>query len=424
MGAGKEIPHDANSITAFSIADKWCTAMTRDQRRVASPHVVNIGDLRRVAQARLPRAVFDYIDGGAEGEVTLHENCRAFEEVTFRPRNAVAVKGCDLRTTVLGAELSMPLLLAPVGFSRMICPRGEVCAATAAGKAGLGYCLTTISGSAIEDVGMASNGCRWYQLYLVGGREAAEAALVRARAVGFSVLAITIDTGTFGFRERDVRNGSGALIGSQFFPKLRFSTQLLAHPAWLVRFMLDGHMLQLPNVVVPGRGPMLLSETQAALAKSVVTWSDLKWLRQVWPGPIVVKGVLTAQDASRSIDEGAAGVVVSNHGGRQLDGVSATLRALPEIVKAVNGRAEVLLDGGIRRGSDIAKAICLGARAVLIGRAYAYGLGAAGEAGVARALEILGADLRRALALLGCESVSELNRSFIDVPANWATQPH
>ena len=398
--------------------------MSRAERRVASPRVVNIADLRRVAERRLPRAVFDYIDGGAEGEITLRENCRAFEEVTFRPRNAVAVRGCDLRTTILGAELSMPLLLAPVGFSRVICARGEVCAAAAAGKAGVGYCLTTISGSPLEDVGAASNGPRWYQLYLVGGREAAEAALTRARAAGFCVLAITIDTGTFGFRERDVRNGAGALTGDKFLPKLRFSPQLLAHPGWLLRFMLDGHMLTLPNVIVPGRGPMLLSETQAALAKSVVTWNDLKWIRQLWPGPIVVKGVLTADDARRSLDEGAAGVVVSNHGGRQLDCVSATLSALPEIVKAVNGRAEVLLDGGIRRGSDIAKAICIGAHAVLIGRAYAYGLGAAGEAGVSRAIAILRADLLRVLTLLGCESVAELNRSFVDVPASWATQLH
>lgn len=274
----------------------------------------------------------------------------------------------------------------------------------------------------MEDVGMACSGCRWYQLYLVGGREAAEAALTRARGAGFSVLAITIDTGTFGFRERDIRKGAGVLIGSKLLPKARFVPDLLAHPRWLAGFLRDGRMLQLPNVILPGRGPMPLAETQAALARSVVTWSDLKWIREVWPGPIVVKGVLTAEDARRSLDEGAAGVVVSNHGGRQLDGVPATLRALPEVVKAVNGRAEVLLDGGVRRGSDIAKAICLGARAVLIGRAYAYGLGAAGGAGVSRAIDILRADLVRALALLGCESVAELNRSFVDVPASWARQ--
>jgi L-lactate dehydrogenase (cytochrome) len=396
--------------------------MTRAEKRVSSPHVVNIGDLRRLAQAHLPRAVFDYIDGGAEGEVTLRENCRAFEEVQFRPRNAVAVRNVDLRTTVLGAELSMPLLLAPVGFSRLICPRGEVRAAQAAAKARIGYVLTTISGSSIEDVSAASTGCRWYQLYLVGGREAAEAALERARAAGFTVLAITIDTGTFGFRERDIRNGAGTLIGTSLAGKLGFLPQVLAHPLWLAGFLRDGRMLVLPNVVVPGRGPLPLSETQASLASSVVTWGDFAWIRKRWPGPIVVKGVLTANDARRSLDEGAAGLVVSNHGGRQLDGAPATLRALAEVVKAVGGRAEVLLDGGIRRGSDIAKAICLGARAVLIGRAYAYGLGAAGEAGASRAIEILRADLDRALALLGCQSIADLNRSYVDVPVSWVNQ--
>jgi isopentenyl diphosphate isomerase/L-lactate dehydrogenase-like FMN-dependent dehydrogenase len=177
-------------------------------------------------------------------------------------------------------------------------------------------------------------------------------------------------------------------------------------------------------VIVPGRGPMPLGETQASLASSVVTWTDLKWLRKAWRGPIAVKGVLTGDDARRALDEGAAGVIVSNHGGRQLDGVAASLRALPEVVKAVGGRAEVLMDGGVRRGSDIAKAICLGARAVLIGRAYAYGLGAAGEAGVTRAIEILRTDLQRTLALLGCESVAELNKSYVDIPASWVTQPH
>ena len=395
--------------------------MTRAERRVASPRVVNIADLRRIAQQRLPQVVFDYVDGGAEGEVTLRENTRVFEEVTFRPRNAVAVKGCDLRTSVFGCELSMPVLLAPVGFSRLIYPMGEVCSARAAANAGIGFTLTTISGCKLEDVASGCGGVKWYQLYLVGGRQAAQAALQRAKAAGFTTLAITIDTGTFGMRERDVRNGAGALIGGVLRPKMRFLPQLLAHPAWLAGFLLDGGMLELPNVIVPGRGALPLAETQASLASSVVTWADLKWIRQAWPGPILVKGVLTADDARRSLDEGAAGVIVSNHGGRQLDGVAASLRALPEVAKAVAGRAEVLMDGGIRRGSDIVKAICLGARAVLIGRAFAYGLGAAGEAGVARAIAILRADLERTLALLGCESVAELNRTFVDTPASWAS---
>jgi isopentenyl diphosphate isomerase/L-lactate dehydrogenase-like FMN-dependent dehydrogenase len=393
-------------------------------RRVASPRVVNISDLRRAAERRLPRVVFDYVDGGADGEVTLRENTRAFEEVVFRPRNAVFVRGCDMRTKTLGCELSMPLVLAPVGFSRLIHPQGEIIAARAAGSSGVGFCLTTISGSALEKVAEATNCTRWYQLYLVGGRECAEAALDRARKAGFSVLAITIDTGTFGFRERDVRNGAGTLLGASLLKKLPLLPNLLAHPGWLAGFLLDGGMLQLPNVIVPGRGPMPLAETQASLAKSVVTWADLAWIRKAWPGPLVVKGVLTAEDARRSLDEGAQGVVVSNHGGRQLDGVSASLRALPEIVKAVGSRADVLLDGGIRRGSDIVKALCLGAKAVLVGRAYAYGLGAAGEAGVARTIEILRADLQRTMALLGVESTAELNRSFVDVPASWDMQPH
>jgi isopentenyl diphosphate isomerase/L-lactate dehydrogenase-like FMN-dependent dehydrogenase len=393
--------------------------MMRAERRVASPRVVNIADLRRVAQRRLPRAVFEYVDGGAEGEVTLRENTRAFEEVTFRPRNAVFLHSCDTRTSVLGSDLSMPLLLAPVGFTRMMWPQGEVAAARAAGKAGVGYVLSTISGCTLENVAQASAGPRWYQLYLVGGREAAEATLERAQRAGFTVLAITIDTGTFGMRERDVRSGAGALTGSSLLAKIPHLPQVLARPSWLEGFLRDGRMLTLPNVIVPGRGPMPLSETHQALSRSVVTWADLRWIREAWRGPIIVKGVLTGDDARRSLDDGAAGVVVSNHGGRQLDCVAASLRALPEVVEAVGGRAEVLMDGGVRRGSDIAKALCLGARAVLIGRAYAYGLAAAGEAGVSRALEILRADLERVLKLLGCSSVAELNRSYVDVPATW-----
>lgn len=393
--------------------------MTRAERRVAPSRAVNIADLRRAAQRRLPRAVFEYVDGGAEGEVTLRENVRAFEDVTFRPRNALFLEHCNTRASVLGSDLSMPLLLAPVGFTRMMWPRGEIVAARAAGKAGVGYVLSTISGSLLEDVAQASTAPRWYQLYLVGGREAAEATLERAQKVGFTVLAITIDTGTFGMRERDVRNGAGALTGPNLLAKIPHLPQVLTKPSWLAGFLRDGGMLTLPNVVVPGRGPMPLAETQAALSRSVVTWADLRWLREAWKGPIIVKGVLTGDDARRSIDEGAAGVVVSNHGGRQLDCVAASLRALPEVVGAVGDRAVVLMDGGVRRGSDIAKAMCLGARAVLIGRAYAYGLGAAGEAGVTRALQILRADLERVLKLLGCVSVAELNRSYVDVPASW-----
>jgi isopentenyl diphosphate isomerase/L-lactate dehydrogenase-like FMN-dependent dehydrogenase len=389
------------------------------QQSVNSSRVVNIEDLRRMAQRRLPKAVFDYLDGGADGEVTLRENCRAFTDVLFRPRGAVAVGDCDIRTRVLGHELSFPAMLAPVGYSRLMHPGGEVSAAHEAGEAGTGYILSSISGHKLEDVKAGSRGPVWYQLYLMGGREAAEGALDRARRAGFSALVITVDTPVAGLRERDPRNGMKELLGSSWFSKIPYLPNILAHPGWLASFLRDGGMPKLENIVVPGKGPMPLVDVGAALASATVTWEDLRWIRELWPGPIVVKGLLTADDARRAADEGAAAVVVSNHGGRQLDSVSPTLRALPEVVAAVKGQVEVLMDGGVRRGGDIVKALCLGARAVLVGRAYAYGLAAAGPAGVKRALEILRSDVERTVRLLGCPSVAALDRSYIEVPPGW-----
>ena len=361
--------------------------------------------------------VFDYLDGGAEGEVTLRENRRAFDAVTFRPRHAVGLPGVDLRTTVLGRELAFPILLAPVGYSRVMHVAGEAGAARAAGAAGSGYVLSTMSGHALEDVKAACAGPVWYQLYLLGGRAAAEAAIHRARVAGYSALVVTIDTAVAGLRERDVKNGTAQLLGGTLRAKLPFLPQLLTHPRWLASFLLGGGVPPLPNVVLPGQGPMPLVDVTTALARAAVTWEDLRWLGDAWRGPIVVKGVLTGEDARRAADAGAAAIVVSNHGGRQLDGVPAALRALPEVVTAVNGQAEVLMDGGVRRGGDVIKAVCLGARAVLVGRAYAYGLAAAGEAGVTRALEILRADMERTLQLLGCPAITKLDRSFVDAPA-------
>lgn len=393
--------------------------MRKQPRALASHHVVNIDDLRSLARRRLPKVVFDYLDGGAEGEFTLRENQRAFQGVTFRPRNAVAIPQCDLQTRVLGLDLSFPALLAPVGYSRLMHPGGEVAASRAAGAAGTVYILSTISGYRLEDVKAASSAPVWYQLYLLGGRETAEGALERARVAGFSALVVTIDTARAGMRERDFRNGLIELLGRKPLAKIPFLPQFLARPQWLAHFFLDGGVPKLPNIVIPGYGPMPLMDVSAALAQANVTWQDLEWIRKVWRGPVVVKGVLTGEDARRAVDEGAVAVVVSNHGGRQLDSVSATLRALPEVVSAVSGRVEVLMDGGIRRGADIIKAICLGARAVLIGRAYAYGLAAAGEVGVARALQILRADVERTLRLLGCPSIAALNRSYVEVSPSW-----
>jgi L-lactate dehydrogenase (cytochrome) len=318
-------------------------------------------------------------------------------------------------------ELAVPFLLAPVGYSRLMHPGGEVVAARAAGNAATAFILSTISGHKLEKVKAASTGPVFYQLYLMGGRAAAEASIDRARAAGFSALVVTIDTPVSGIRERDYRNGMKALVSGGPFEKLPYLPQILSRPGWLIQFLLDGGVPLLPNVVVPGKGPLPLVDVASALAESAVTWDDFQWIREHWGGPIVVKGVLTAEDARRAIDHGAAALSVSNHGGRQLDGVPASLRVLPEVVKAVNGQIEVWMDGGIRRGTDIVKALCLGARAVLCGRAYAYGLAAAGEAGVVRAIEILRTDLERTLRLLGCRSVAELDRSYVNVPKSWET---
>jgi L-lactate dehydrogenase (cytochrome) len=394
----------------------------RQRRAVKSPRIICIGDFRPIARRRLPRSVFDYLDGGAESEITLRENCRVFEDVTFRPRHAVSNSTYDLSTTVLGQRLSIPFLLAPVGYSRLMHPGGEVVAARAAGGAGTAYILSTISGHKMEDVKGASAGPVFYQLYLLGGRAAAEASIERARLAGFSALVVTIDTPVAGIRERDFRNGMKELVGGSLLEKIPYLPSILSRPSWLIQFLLDGGMPLLPNVIVPGTGAMPLTDVASALADSAVTWADLHWIRDQWRGPIVVKGVLTGEDARCAIDHGADAISVSNHGGRQLDGVQASLRALPGIVKAVDGQIEVLMDGGIRRGSDIVKALCLGARAVLGGRTYAYGLAAAGEAGVERALEILHADLQRTLCLLGCGSIAELNRSFVNIPGPWGAE--
>ena len=388
-------------------------------RAVASPHVVCIEDFRPLARRRIPKAVFDYLDGGAEGEVTLRENCRAFQDITFRPRHAVALASCAMGTRVLGFDLALPFLLAPVGYSRLMHPGGEVAAARAAGAAGTAYILSTISGHKLENVKAGSTGPVFYQLYLMGGRGAAEAAIERARVAGFSALVVTIDTAVSGIRERDYRNGMKELISGTVFEKIPYIPELLKHPGWLMDYLRDGGLPGLPNVIIPGKGQMPLVDINAALAAAAVMWTDLRWIREHWKGPIVVKGVLTADDARRAVDEGAAAISVSNHGGRQLDGLPASVRALPEVVKAVNGQIEVLMDGGVRRGTDVVKAICLGARAVLCGRAYAYGLAAAGEAGVTRAIEILRTDLERTLRLLGCPSVSALDRSYVNVPSAW-----
>ena len=384
-------------------------------RSVAFPRVINIHDFRQLAKKRLPDVVFAYIDGGAEDEVTLRENVAAFGDISFRPRQCVAVPSCDLRTTVLGQTFDLPFLLAPVGFCRMFYPKGEVHAARAANEGGTAYILSTFSGTRLEEVREATNGALWFQLYVPGGRDIAEATIARAKAAGYRALVVTIDTPVSGLRERDFRHGVRPILQGDVWGSLPYAWQFVKRPRWVLDYFTDGRPKVFPNVELPGKGPMPCGDVGIILESTIVTWDDLCWMRDAWKGPIVVKGVHTAEDARRAIDAGAEALVVSNHGGRQLDGVPATLRALPEVLDAVNGRIEVLMDGGIRRGSDIVKAIALGARAVLIGRAYAWALGAAGGPGVARAIDILKTDVNRTLRLLGCPSIAQLDRSYIEV---------
>jgi isopentenyl diphosphate isomerase/L-lactate dehydrogenase-like FMN-dependent dehydrogenase len=380
---------------------------------LAAPNVVNIHDLRRLARARLPDSVFDYLDGAADDEVTLEDSTRAFREVLFKPRFAVATPACDLSVTVLGHKLDLPFILAPIGYSRLMHPRGELAASKAAGNNGTAYILSTMSGHRIEDVKAQSAGTTFYQLYLAGGRGAAEAAIGRAKAAGYKALFVTIDTPVAGNRERDVRNGMKALMGTNPFAKLPYLPNILMHPRWLAGFLADGMTRPFPNIVVPGSGPLQAVDVAAALESAQVSWTDLKWIRDVWDGPIVMKGVMTADDARRSVDHGAQGIVVSTHAGRQLDGVAGSLRVLPGIVEAVGHQTEVLFDGGIRRGADVVRAMALGAKACLLGRGYAYGMAAAGDAGVERAIEIFKADIVRTLKLLGCASIRDVNADHV-----------
>ena len=386
--------------------------------------VVNIADLRRMAKRRLPPVVFDYIDGGAEDEITLRANERVFSDVTFRPRQCVDTPAPDLRTTVLGTTFDVPFLLAPLGFCRMFYPRGESVSAREANAAGTAYILSTFSGQRLEEVRADAPGALWYQLYIPGGRAVAEATIARARAAGYSALVVTIDTPVSGMRERDIRRGAGPLLKVRLKPDttgissvramLPHIWQFATHPRWVMGYLGDGAPRVFPNVELPGVGAMPCGDTGVLLAETNVTWKDLAWIRDAWRGPLLVKGVHTGDVARQAVDAGADAVIVSNHGGRQLDGVAPSLRVLPEVVAAVGDRVDVLMDGGVRRGADILKARCLGARAVLIGRAYGWALGAAGGPGVARAIAMLRADLNRTMRLLGCASMQELDGSFVE----------
>ena len=352
--------------------------------------------------------MFDYIDGGAEDEITLQRNAGAFDDLVLTPRVLRDVDDVDLSTTILGSESSLPFALAPTGFTRMTHHEGELAVARAAGRARIPYTLSTMGTRSIERVASVASGPLWFQLYVWRDRGLAKELIERARAAGYDALLLTVDVPVPGARERDLRNGltiPPSLGVRTFFEGAR-------HPHWWWRF-LTGDVLSFESVSDRAAKPSGVMAFLAEQFDPSVTWDDLEWMLQAWNGPFVLKGVVDPDDARRAADAGVTGIVVSNHGGRQLDRGPATIDALPGIVDAVGDRLEVLFDSGIRRGGDIVTALALGARACLIGRAYLYGLGTAGEAGVDKAIELLAAELRRSMQLVGARTVRDLEPSIV-----------
>jgi L-lactate dehydrogenase (cytochrome) len=379
-------------------------------RRLA--RAASVADLRTIARRRLPGGVFDYIDGGAEDERAMAGNTAAFARTTFRPRVLRGVGAIDTSTTLLGRRLPLPLALSPTGFTRIADPDGELAVARAAARAGLPYTLSTLGTRSIEEVAAVSDGPQWFQVYMWRDRGLVKEMIGRAAAAGYEALMLTVDTAVLGRRERDVRRGF------TLPPKIGPATLVdgLLHPAWTWAFV-RAEPIRFANVVGAqvgdGADAVSLSDYVASQFDASLSWKDVDWLRSVWDGPIVLKGVQTVEDARLAAEAGVAAVALSNHGGRQLDSAPAPLDLVAPVADAVGDRVEVLCDGGVRRGSDIVKAVALGARACMAGRAYLYGLGAAGERGVDHVLGLLAADVRRTMALVGATRVTDLTRDLV-----------
>ncbi len=385
---------------------------------VSSPVVTSlarahtIDDLRRVARRRLPRAIFDFVEGGAGDELTVARNRAAFERLLFEPRVLVDVSKREQSTVVFGERIASPVVVSPTGMAGLCWPKGEVAAARGAHDAGTIYTLSTHSSCSIEEVATGAPGPLWFQLYVWQNRDLTRSFVERAKAAGYRALLLTVDVPVISRRERDLRNGFTVP------PRVtvRNALDTIRRVSWVWRVLL-GPRLTLANLIGAPGAPRTDIVTLAGVANRQVdpsiAWADLAWFRSLWSGPLLLKGVMTAADARRALEHGVDGVVVSNHGGRQLDGTAATVEALPAIADAVGHRMEVLLDGGVRRGADVVRALALGAKAVMVGRPYLYGLSVGGPAGVRRALEILQAEVDHALALTGVPRVADLDRTVV-----------
>ena len=368
-------------------------------------------DFRALAKSRLPRMIFDYLDGGADDEVTLGRNQSHFSKIQLMPHALRNVETIDLSTTVLGQKVDLPVLISPTGQTRMFHHSGEEAVARAAARAGTIYSLSSVSSTSIEQAAAASDGPKWFQIYVWRDRAVTREFMDHCRESGYDALCLTVDLPVHGNRERDLRNGLA--FPAKLTPKTLID--VLSHPRWLYHY-LTKPKIEIANVA----GSPLAEDAAGGLLEYVakqfdptVNWDDAAWMIDEWGGPFIIKGIVNAEDARRAVEIGASAIVVSNHGGRQLDYMPPTIEVLPEIVQAVAGRAEILLDGGVRRGTDVIKALALGATAVMIGRPYLYALAAGGEAGVDRMFDLLRAEISRDMALLGCTKISDLTADYI-----------
>jgi L-lactate dehydrogenase (cytochrome) len=403
-----QLAGDAQAITTALRHPEW------DARR--ADRCATIADLRALARRSVPRAMFDFVDGAAQDEVTATRNRGDYERWALVPRMLQGLTAVDLRTEVLGQSFAAPLLGAPTGLTGLVHPHGEIGVARAMHAAGSAYVVSALASCSIEELAAAAPGPTWFQLYMWRDRGFVQELLARAQRAGFTTLVVTVDVPRAGARERDGRNGFGIP------PRLTVRTLAGAarRPRWAARFVREPRMQpgNAANRATGATDALSIVDYLDAQFDPSVTWADISWLRERWPGPVVVKGLLRPEDAREAQSVGAQAVVVSNHGGRQLDHAPSSIAALPGIVDAVGDDLEVLVDGGIRRGTDIVKALALGARACLVGRPLVYGLAAAGDAGAQRAATILVDELRLALWLLGCASVQQLDRSWIAAAAD------